>query len=284
MKATKAVITAASPGQRTLPLQMLVDRDGVSKPVLTIIVEEALRAGAEQICVVVCPGDEEAYRAAAARHASLLQFVPQPAPRGYGHAVFCAREFVGDHPFLHIVGDHIFVGEGEMGCAAQLVQAAETNKCSVSGVQPTRENQLPYFGAVGGRRVPGTQDLYVIDQVMEKPTPTAAEQSLMVPGLRDGYYLCFFGMHVLSPAVMDLLARQVADLPESRSIGFSPVLDELARSERYLALEAQGRRYPIDVRYGLLTAQLALGLGGSDREEVLATLCELLAQRQLGRS
>ena len=100
----------------------------------------------------------------------------------------------------------------------------------------------------------------------------------MIPGLRAGHYLCFFGMHVLAPAAMELLERHVTAHGERGGIQLSPVLDELARRERYLALEARGRRYPVDARYGLLTAQLALALSGRDRDEVLAGLLELLAQ------
>jgi UTP--glucose-1-phosphate uridylyltransferase len=282
VKLTKAVITAAARNQRTLPLQTLVDRDGDRKPVLNIIVEEALRVGIDDICVVVCPGDETAYKEAAGDHAGSLRFVPQAEPLGYGHAVYCARDFVRDEPFLHMVGDHVYISDDAHSCARQLVEVAAAYSCSVSGVQPTRENLLPYFGTVGGRRVKGTKDLYVIERVCEKPTPTEAEQLLMVPGLRSGYYLCFFGMHVLTPTVMEILGRHVAAQGEEGGIQLSPVLDELARRERYMALEARGRRYPVDARYGLLTAQLALALSGRDRDEVLTGLVELLAQRDPG--
>ena len=109
------------------------------------------------------------------------------------------------------------------------------------------------------------------------------EQALAVPGLRAGHYLCFFGMHVLAPTVMEILERHVAAGRDGGPILLSPVLDELARREQYLALEARGRRYPVDVRYGLLYAQLAMALSGRDREEVLAGVCELLAQRESAR-
>lgn len=92
MKIRKAVITAAGPSQRSLPLQTLIDRDGVEKPVLRIIVEEALRGGAEEIAIVVSPGDETPYARVAGDHAGRLRFVPQPEPLGYGHAVRCARD------------------------------------------------------------------------------------------------------------------------------------------------------------------------------------------------
>ncbi len=279
MRIGKAVITAAARGQRTLPLQTLIDRDGRRKSVLCIVVEEALRAGIDEICVVVCPGDEAAYADAVDDHAGRLTFVPQEEPRGYGHAVLCAREFVGGEPFLHMVGDHIFVERGAHGLARQAVEAADANSCAISVVQATREGLLPYFGAVGGQRVAGAQDLYAIERVIEKASPTQAEQSLLVPGLRAGHYLCFFGIHVLTPAVMDLLAE--AEAGGGARIELSPVLHELAQRERYYALEVRGQRYPVDVRYGLLSAQIALALEGQDREEVLALLCELLAQREL---
>jgi len=284
LKVRKAVITAAAPAQRSLPLQTLVDRDGTIRSVLGIIIGEALSAHIENICIVVHPGDEAVYREAAGDHAADLHFVPQTEPRGYGHAVYCARDFVAGEPFLHMVGDHLYISTAQLGCAAQLLAASSAHSCAVSAVQATRENLLPYFGAVGGQHVNGTADLYEIERVVEKPTPTEAELSLMVPGLRAGHYLCFFGMHVLTPAVMEILHEGVHNLLVGGSeakLQLSPVLAELAGRERYLALEAQGRRYPVDVRYGMLTAQLALALSGRDREEVLASLCELLAQREL---
>ena len=100
---------------------------------------------------------------------------------------------------------------------------------------------------------------------------------LVVPGLRAGHYLCFFGMHVLTPAVMDLLG---ADLEAGRTTGLSQTLAKLATRERYLAFELQGRRFDIGLKYGLLTAQLALALGSPARSEVLAGLVELLAQER----
>ena len=79
---------------------------------------------------------------------------------------------------------------------------AQAEACAVSAVQATRETQLPYYGTIGGRRVAGHRDLYEVETVIEKPTPTEAELRLIVPGLRAGHYLCFFGMPVLTPAVM----------------------------------------------------------------------------------
>jgi UTP--glucose-1-phosphate uridylyltransferase len=277
MNITKAVITAAGRSQRRLPTQTLVDRDGEPRSVLAIILDEALRAGVQDIGVVIRPGDEAAYRDAAGDRAQHLSFLPQEEPLGYGHAVYCARAFVGDAPFLHMVGDHVYVSDDAEGCAQQLVEVAAAQDCSVSAVQPTREHLLPYFGTVGGHRVRHTNDRYVVERVAEKPTPTEAEQSLMIPGLRAGHYLCFFGMHVLTPTLMELLAYHV-ERDGASGVHLSSVLDELARREQYMAFEISGRRYPLDGRYGVLTAQLALALSGRDRDDVLTSLVELLAQ------
>jgi len=275
MRIRKAVITAAGARQRLLPLQTLIDRDGAEKSVLAILLDEALRARIEEIAVVIAPGDEEAYRRAAADCAARLRFIVQPEPRGYAHAIACAAPFTSGEPFLHLVGDHLYVSRSTTdGCAARLIQVAETEACSVSAVQPTREHLLPNFGAVSGAPVGRSPGLYSLDTVIEKPTPTEAEQRLIVPGLRSGYYLCFFGMHVLTPTVMDILAH--SDMPT-----LSNALAILPRRERYLGLEFDDRRYDLGRRYGIFAAQLALALNGKDRNDVLAQLLELLAAREM---
>jgi len=275
MHIKRALITAAGREQQRLPLQRLVDRDGVAKTALEIIVEEAVAAGAHEVGIVVRPGDEAAFRAAAGSAASRLELIPQQEPLGYGNAVSVARDFIDDEPFLHFVGDHLYVSDIDRRCGQQLVAVAEAEECSVSAVQPTRESMLPYFGVIGGRRVPQTKNLYEVDTVLEKPTPTQAEQELIVPGLRAGHYLCFFGMHVLTPVIFDLLDA----LGDSGRRQVSPALALLADRERYLAYEVAGNRSNLGVTYGLLIAQLALGLSGKDRADILSQLVDLLARQ-----
>lgn len=277
MQPRRAIITCAGKNQRTLPLQTLVDRDGLTKTALAILIEEALSAGITEVGVVIHPGDEAAYRAAAGSHSRALVFIEQPAPLGYGHAVWCARQFARSEPFLLLVGDHLCISHAARSCAAQLAAAAAAEKCAVSAVQATHESKLPYYGAVGGHLVASRSGVYEISTVLEKPTPTVAEQKLIVPGLRAGHYLCFFGMHVLPPLVMEMLDAAVTAAGAQGGVALSPALAALAQRERYLAVELQGRRYDIGARYGLLTTQLALALEGRDRDEVLSGLVELLA-------
>jgi len=276
----KAVITAAARSQRALPLQTLIDGDGNEKSLLRILIEQSLAAGVEEIAVVVCPGDEAPYAQGAGPHAPSVRFIPQHDPRGYGHAIHCARSFTNGDPFLHMVGDHLYISTASKPTARRLVELAQLERCSVSGVHLTRESLLSRFGTVSGRRVPPQNDLYRVDTVIEKPTPTEAEQRLLIPGIRAGYYLCFCGVHVLTPTLMDILDLKLAASSDGR-VTLVDALAELARQEQYLAVEDQGRRYDLGAPFGLLIAQLALALSGRNRSEVLSQMLELLADREL---
>jgi len=278
MQIQKAVITAGGPAVRTLPLQSVVDRDGTTKTALSILIEELLEAGIESIGVVINTGDEAAYEAAAGLHSSRLTFLCQDKPLGYAHAISCSAEFTGNDPFLLMVGDHLYLSYAAKRCAKQLVEVAQAESCAVSAVEATHESKLPFYGAVGGRLVDGSSHLYQVDTVLEKPTPTEAEQKILVPGLRAGYYLCFFGMHVLTPSVQKTLRDELARAKGSeQSVHFRQALAILAERERYIACELNGVRYNIGVRYGLFNAQLALAMAGVDRDEVLTGLVEVMA-------
>ena len=278
MQVKKAVITAAAPDQNRLPLQQLVDRNGEDKTALQLIVEETISAGVEEICLVIKPGDRAAYKTAAGDQLGSVHFVEQPEPRGYADAIFRAKEFVQDEPFLHLVGDHLYLSSTEQPCAKQLVQLASEFDCSVSAVQATRENNLPYFGIVSGSHVPQYDGLYEIDHVIEKPTPTLAEQELVTPGLRAGTYLGFFGMHVLTFEVVQLIQKLLAEKGDNKPT-LSDAVSLLPSRGRYLAYKLKGDRYNLGIKYGLLKAQLAIGLSGPDRDYILTEMVDLLANR-----
>jgi UTP--glucose-1-phosphate uridylyltransferase len=281
----------------------LVDRDGLTKPVLQIIAEEALESGIEEICVVSAPGDEAYYRRHFRSYAETLRsafkgvewaeeqarrlvelearlrFAVQPEPSGYGHAVWCAREFAAGQPVLLLLGDHLYISHETRRCARQLLDLAHAEDCAASAVQATREHLIHQYGTLTGKRLHDRADVYVIDEIIEKPNPTLAELRLQVPGLRAGHYLCFFGMHVLSPAVFDLLDDLVRrDVRDGGSIQLTTALNALARREKYLALETRGTRHNLGVKYGVLDAQIALALAGVDRQQVLAGLLESIVR------
>ena len=276
MQIQKAVITAAAPKQRKLPLQTLIDKKGDEKTFLELLIEEVMAAGINDLCIIIQPGDEGPYAQAIGDQVHNVTFIAQKEALGYGHALYTANEFTGGDPFLHLVGDHLYVNRGSESSARHLVDFASKQKCTVSTVQPTRESLITNFGVVGGKRIQGVNDVYQVERVMEKPTPTEAEQKLLVPGLRTGNYLCFFGMHVLTPSLMEILGRE---LRTNKKISLSVALNILAQSEQYLALERNDLRYDMGEKYGLLKAQLALALHGKDRDRILSELVEFFAMK-----
>ena len=311
MQIRKAVITAAARGARLYPaadtiqkaMLPLVDRDGLTKPVIQIIAEEALESGIEEIIVVCAPGDENAYRRqfVALRENVLetyrgadwarlqaeklsnledrLRFSVQEEPLGYGHAVYSAQQHVGDEPFLLLLGDHLYVSHiAGRRCAEQLLQLAKQEDCPVAAVQATREHLVGRYGTLTGKRHGDMPGAYQIERIIEKPSLSQAEIELYTPGLRVGHYLCFFGMYVLTPSLFGILEEALSAGGKRNEVALTPALQELAQRERFLALELQGTRYDIGGKYGLLQTQLALALSGDDREEMLTSVLELLAE------
>lgn len=316
MKVRKAVITAAGRGTRQYPASTtvqkemfpLVDVDGLTKPTVQIIAEEALEAGIEELCIVTAPGDEELYRRhfrglseellpafagkdwalreseQLARIERALSFVTQRTPEGYGHAVYAAKDWVGDEPFLLLLGDHVYISSDPAGrrCGHQVVLAFEGSGQSVSAVKRTPERMLHLFGTVKGE--PLDQDgLYRVRAMVEKPSPERAERELRSPGLRSGDYLCFFGMHVFTPAIFDCLGYNIEhDIRERGEFQLTAAQAMLAEREPYLAFEALGERYDMGVPFGLAETQLALALNSPMREEMIASLIRILADQGRG--
>ncbi|MDZ4858705.1 MAG: sugar phosphate nucleotidyltransferase [Candidatus Hydrogenedentes bacterium] len=310
MQIRKAVITAAARGARLYPaadtvqkaMLPLVDRDGLTKPVIQIIAEEALESGIEEIVVICAPGDEESYRrqfralrenvleayrgadwarVQAEKLSALeerLRFAVQSEPLGYGHAVLCARPIVGDEPFLLLLGDHLYVSHvAGRRCAEQLIDLAKQEQCSVAAVQATREHLVGRYGTLTGKRHRDYAGAYQIERIIEKPALSQAETELHTPGLRVGHYLCFFGMYVLMPSIFALLNDALRSDARRGDVALTPALQLLAQREQFLALEVQGTRYDIGGQFGWMQTQLALALAGRNREEMLATVLEVLA-------
>jgi UTP--glucose-1-phosphate uridylyltransferase len=309
MKIKKAVITAAAKGQRLYPVAdtiqkamlPVVDTDGLHKPVIQIIAEEAFSSGIESLCVICAPGDSERYISSftalrnnlvqsfhgidwATKEAEAIDhllsnttFIEQQETLGYGHAVYLAKEFTDNEPFLLLLGDYLYVSNtGQQRCAAQLIELASSENCSVSAVNPTIEHQIGRYGTLTGKQVHNQSGVYEIEKIIEKPSLSIAELELLTPGMRVGYYLCFFGMHVFTSDIFAILEKQIAT--HSSNILLTPALQEMAQTNKYLALEIKGNRYDLSRKNGLLRAQIAIGLAGEAHDETLTTLVEALAE------
>ena len=309
MNIKKAIITAAARGERLYPVAdtvqkamlPIIDTDGISKPIIQIISEEALSSGIEEICIVCAPGDEERYTESfKSLHSTLsksykhsewaqiqasniknllgrLSFSVQNEPLGYGHAVYKAKKFANNEPFLLLLGDYLYVSDiANKHCAQQLIELATVENCSVSAVNPTIEHQISKYGTLTGKTVLNYNGVYQIEKIIEKPSISLAELELQTPGLRAGYYLCFFGMHVFKPSLFELLEESIKNSKEN--ILLTPVQQQLAQTDKYLALEMKGNRYDTSKKLGLMQAQLALGLAGSVKEEILSSIIQILAE------
>src|SRR4051794_23124874 len=228
----KAVITAAGKGTRQYPASTavqkemfpMVDRDGLTKPVIQIIGEEAIDSGIEEICIITQPGEEPLYRDYFKRldddmvksfrgkdwaileseklgaFGERLHFAQQHTPEGFGRGVCQAKKFVGDEPFLLLLGDHVYISDVKDRCARQLIKVYETYMLdAVTGVQPTVERQLHLFGTIRGGPIEPSKGIYKAELIIEKPTIDQAREQLATPRLPAGNHPGPFGMHPLSP-------------------------------------------------------------------------------------
>ena len=308
-KVRKAVIAAAGRGTRhypassVVPKEMfpLVDRDGVTKPILQMVVEEAFHSGIEEICIVAAPGKNSLYQqhftqteATIAQDWTRLQseklaelgkhisFVLQDEPQGFGDAVFRAREFVGDEPFLLLSGDHVFVSDTKDRCARQLIAAFEELPFdALTGVQPNPESLLHLFGIIRGAPFDVDRGIYRAQRIIEKPSIDQARKELATDGLPMGNYLAHFGMHIFTPAIFDAMEYMIKqNIRSNGEIQLTAAQEHLRQqTNNYGCMIVRGQRCDTGIPYGLLESQLALGLAGVHRTEVCEAVTRILASQ-----
>ncbi len=269
----KAVVPAAGFGTRMFPaskavkkeLAPIVDRDGLAKPVVQVVVEEAVRAGIEEIALVIQPGDRPLFEAFfrsplspqhynglptdLREHARYLRtlgrrvtFVFQEEPEGFGDAVLRAREWVGGEPFLLMLGDHVYRSDADEPCAAQVVSAHEGTGGSVLGLCVTPEEEVSNFGVASGVWEEGGARL-AVTELAEKPSLEYARSRLRVEGVEDGF-LSFFGLYALEAAVFDHLQRlRDANLRRGGEFQLTDALEMLRREEGCWGVLVAGERY-----------------------------------------
>lgn len=305
----KAVIPAAGLGTRQYPASSalpkgmftVVDRDGLTKAAIQIAVEEAQGSGITEIAIVVRPGDEALYqryftpipderRPAFAKHPwtleqseqlgrlrDMITYIPQTEPLGYGHAVYCARDWAGDEPFLLMLSDHVFISHTATPCARQALDVFEQYGRSVYALHRISEDRLRFFGTIQGERVQERPAVYNLTHVKEKPAVDYARRHFRVEGLPDGTYLGFFGQHVLTPDIFDALAYHIEhDIREGGEFQLTNAQELLREREGAYGCEIEGESHDMGVAAGMIQAQIALALHGANRAEVARALRELL--------
>jgi UTP--glucose-1-phosphate uridylyltransferase len=290
-KIRKAIIPVAGMGTRQFPashvipkgLFPVVDRDGFSKPLIQRTIEGLLASGIEQVALVTGPGGGDLYRRhfaepsaelqaalsrrpdtaqqvdMLARVRSRLSFIEQPTPEGYGHAVWCAREWAAGEPVMVVLGDYMFVSDEERPCAAQLLDAFDRLPGAVSAVRPQPESVLR-CNAAQACEPTEHDDVYRVLRIVEKPDVELARRELTTPGLPDGTFMCQFGLHAFTPGIFDSLQEMVDGgiHQADGEIQLTAAQERLRPRGPYHAVVVHGRYFDFGIPRGIVAAHLAL--------------------------
>ena len=283
----KAVIPAAGLGTRFLPATKAIPKEMipiVDTPMIQHIVEEAVRAGIEDIVLITARHKEAienhfdyAYEVedtldkkgksdladlsrAVGKMCNLIS-VRQKNPMGLGHAVLCAAPVIGDEPFAILLGDDLI--DSKVPCTRQLIDIYEKHHGSVVGVMEVPADDVSKYGIVGGRSV-GDRLMHV-DRLVEKPRPADAPSRFAIPG-----------RYVLSPRIFDCLRRTRPGA--GGEIQLTDGLQLLAQEEKLFAYQFEGTRYDTGDRLGYIDATLTFAL----RRPELAPGVRDLMRKHLG--
>jgi len=275
-KVRKAVIPAAGFGTRLFPatkatkkeLFPIVDKDGIAKPAILFIVEEAIEAGIEEVIVVVQKSDLESFQSFFREQISIenynklpphfqqyshrlleigrkVTFVIQENQEGFGHAVYAARKAVGDEPFLLMLGDHIYRSSNNRHCAGQLLDAYQFHGQSIVGMRRTPEEKIGNFGTITGVWL-NDGCLLNVTEFAEKPTLDYARTNLRVPSLEANEYLTVFGQYIIKPKLFDYLKEHIENnVRERGEFQLTSALDRLRQEDGFLGLVMDGQRFDI---------------------------------------
>ncbi|MDY6938506.1 MAG: sugar phosphate nucleotidyltransferase [Cyanobacteriota bacterium] len=255
----KAIVPAAGFGTRLFPatqvvkkeLLPIVDAEGRAKPAIVAIVEEAINGGIEEVGIVIQPGDRGIFEALFKappkpqlwqklkphqhEYSQYLQemgkrvvLLEQTTQDGYGHAVYCARDWVGDEPFMLLLGDHIYASKTEISCAGQMRQVYERTGRSAIGLRVMPGNTIHLSGCATGT----WQDAATLSltKIAEKPSLEYARQHLRVEGLGEDEFLTMFGIYVLEARIFEYLEQHIAEnFREGGEFQLTSCLEKLCR-------------------------------------------------------
>ena len=270
MKVRKAVIPAAGLGTRHFPASHAVKKelfpvvgpDGIARALIHYHLLELLKAGIEEVCIIVQAGEDKAVRAylqgpddaylkRLSKYPQLLaeagqmkelagrvQFVEQKQQEGYGHAVFQSRTFAAGNPVLLCLGDHLFRGRQKSPFAELAEAAAVADGRSVSAVNRICPEELKGYGTIAGQRRKEQPRLIDVSLIIEKPDVATARQRLRVDDLPDDVFLGWFGLHLLSPSIYDILEEMIRDdVRDNGEFQLTRAQEIQRQREGYLALE-----------------------------------------------
>ena len=261
-KVRKAVIPAAGFGTRLFPSTKvikkeffpIIDRDGRAKPVILAIVEEAISAGIEEVGIVVqncdrelfedffkAPPKKELFNKLSLQNqeysrylqdlGSKITILTQDEQEGFGHAVFCANQWVNDEPFLLLLGDHLYTSKNEKSCASQVLDIYEQVNQSVLALRITPAEVIHHYGcATGVWQESGS--ILSVTQIYEKPNLEYARSHLQMDQMKDDQFLSMFGMYVLHPKIFEYLEENINhNIRDRGEFQLTSCLDRLQQEE-----------------------------------------------------
>ncbi len=288
MTIKKAIIPAAGLGTRFLPATKAQPKEMlpiVDKPTIQYIVEEAIESGIEDILIVTGRGKraiedhfdlslelEEALlskkkfgMAAELRGISELaniHYIRQKEPRGLGHAIWCARKFIGNEPFAVLLGDDIV--QSDTPCLRQLMDVYNEHSCSVLGVQEVPQQEVSKYGIVApGLRVDQQHPIVAVQSLTEKPAIEEAPSTLAI-----------LGRYILTPEIFGILNDQ--EPGSGGEIQLTDAIKALTKTQTVLAYSFEGIRYDVGDKFGFIKATIDFALQRDDlRDDVRRYIIKL---------
>ncbi|WP_226581143.1 UTP--glucose-1-phosphate uridylyltransferase GalU [Halobacillus litoralis] len=283
-KVKKAIIPAAGLGTRFLPATKAMPKEMlpiVDKPTIQYIVEEAIESGIEDIIIVTGKGKraiEDHFDNNFELEDNLMKkekfelldkvnetsnvdihYIRQKEPKGLGHAVWSARNFIGNEPFAVLLGDDIV--EGETPCLKQLIDQYEETGSSVIGVQQVEDNHTHRYGIVDPSASEGRR--YQVSNFVEKPKQGTAPSNLAI-----------MGRYVLNPEIFGFLDQQKTGA--GGEIQLTDAIQELNELQKVFAYDFEGKRYDVGEKFGFIKTTIEFALKneeiGADVEELMHSL------------
>lgn len=274
----KAVIPLAGYGTRLFPasksikkeLFPIIDRSGMAKPALLLTLEELDEAGIDEICLVIAEGDEQIYLnlfkqidnneyleklspqfrdydKKLKRLGEKITFVYQNERLGLGHAVYQTRSFAQEEPVLLVLGDHIFISNGDSSCASQAIESFEKNSSLMVLVQEVPLEQVSHYGIVKGEWVDERERNLNVTGIFEKPDIKFAKEHLGIKNrIGNTKYYSVFGQYILTPEVFEVLENNIClGRTENGEFQLTSALDEVRKMIGMYALVPNGQRFDI---------------------------------------
>ncbi|KIL35393.1 UTP--glucose-1-phosphate uridylyltransferase [Cohnella kolymensis] len=283
MKVRKAIIPAAGLGTRFLPATKAMPKEMlpiVDKPTIQYIVEEAVESGIEDIIIVTGKGKraiEDHFDNSFELEQNLLEkrkfdllsevqkssnlvdihYIRQKEPKGLGHAIWCARKFIGNEPFAVLLGDDIV--RAEKPCLLQMMEQYERYNASVIGVQHVPEDEVTRYGIVDGFQL--DERFYRVNHLVEKPKQGDAPSTLAI-----------LGRYILSPKIFEVLSNQVPGA--GGEIQLTDAIAGLNRHEAVYAYEFEGVRYDVGDKMGFIKTIIEFAM---QREDLKYSLTDYLS-------